>query len=173
MMSSGEILKQSVVVFSKNYLPINQINIKRAIALLVTDKAEPLHAGESKGILVHSSTLVYFVPYHIRLKINHIEKSWKIPAVNRREILRRDKHTCQYCGATKQLTLDHVIPISKGGRHSWDNIVTACEWCNNHKGDRTPQQAGMRLRIPPKTPAHPIVVFAEQFWREHQNGLWQ
>jgi 5-methylcytosine-specific restriction endonuclease McrA len=166
--SATEVLQQSVAVFSKNYLPINQINIKRAIILLVTGKAEPLGFGEVKTIPVHSPTMVLFVPQQIRLTINHQEKVWRVPAVSRREVLRRDKHCCQYCGSSKQLTLDHLIPTSKGGKHSWDNVVTACERCNNRKGDRTPQQAGMTLRTKPKAPLHPIVAFAEQFWREHQ-----
>ncbi|MDY6992470.1 MAG: HNH endonuclease [Pseudomonadota bacterium] len=171
MTTATEILRQSVVVFSKNYLPINQINIKRAVTLLVAGKAEPLHLNNGRSIPIHAPSCVYFVPTHIRLTINHIEKSWRVPSVSRREILRRDKHTCQYCGATKQLTLDHVIPLSKGGKHTWNNVVTACERCNNRKSDRTPQQAGMILRIPPKTPMHPVVAFAEQFWREHQGQL--
>jgi len=166
MMSTTNVLKQSVVVFSKNYLPINQITIKRAIILLVTGKAEPLEFGDHKNIPVHSPTMIFLVPQRIRLKINHIEKSWKVPAVTRREVLRRDKHTCQYCGSTRQLTLDHVVPVSKGGRHTWDNVVTACEPCNNHKGDRTPQQAGMSLYSRPKAPIHPLFGFAEEFWRE-------
>jgi 5-methylcytosine-specific restriction endonuclease McrA len=148
---------------------MNQINIKRAIILLVTGKAEPLDLGTgSKTIPVHSPTMVLLVPQQIRMKVNHKEKAWCIPTVNRREVLRRDKHACQYCGSTKHLTLDHVIPTSKGGTHTWDNIVTACETCNNRKGDRTPLQSGMTLRIKPKAPVHPIVAFAEHFWREHK-----
>lgn len=169
MTAASEILQQSVALFSKNYLPINQINIKRAIILLVTGKAEPLlDFGECKTITVHSPTMVLLVPQQIRLTINHQERTWKIPAVSRREVLRRDKHCCQYCGSTKQLTIDHVIPTSKGGKHAWDNVVTACEKCNNRKGDRTPQQANMTLQTKPKAPVHPIVAFAEQFWRDHR-----
>ncbi len=163
-----DILKQSVVVFSKNYLPINQINIKRAIILLVSGKAEPLEFFDTRQIAVHSPNMVLFVPEHIRLKINHIEKSWKVPSVTRREILRRDKYSCQYCGSTKQLTLDHVIPLSKGGKHTWDNVVVACEPCNNSKGARTPQQAGLSLCNKPKAPSHPIINFADHFWKEHK-----
>jgi 5-methylcytosine-specific restriction endonuclease McrA len=86
-------------------------------------------------------------------------------------VLRRDKYACQYCGNTKKLTLDHVMPRSKGGKHSWDNVVIACEPCNSRKGDRTPIQAGMVLRTKPKAPIHPAVTFAEQFWREQQVNL--
>jgi 5-methylcytosine-specific restriction endonuclease McrA len=170
-MRTPDVLKQPVVVFSKNYLPINQINIKRAIILLVTGKAEPLDIGDNKHIPVHSPTMVFLVPQHIRLKINHTEKSWRVPGVTRREVLRRDKHTCQYCGSGKQLTMDHVIPLSQGGKHTWDNVVSACEPCNNRKGARTPHQAGMSLRTKPKAPMHPVVNFADQFWRDHKGQI--
>lgn len=170
MTSATEVLRQSVVVFSKNYLPVSRVNIKRAIALLVTGKAEPLDFS-GKGYSVHSPSLVILVPEQIRLTMANTERVWKVPPVNRREVLRRDKHACQYCGSTKQLTLDHVIPRSKGGKHSWDNVVIACEPCNSRKGDRTPHQAGMTLRTTPKAPMHPAVAFAEQFWREQQVNL--
>ena len=152
---------------------MNQVNIRRAIVLLVTGKAEPLDLGDGGGetIAVHSPTMVFLVPQQIRLTINHKEKAWQVPTVNRREVLRRDKHTCQYCGSTRQLTLDHVIPVSKGGKNSCDNVVTACETCNNRKGDRTPQQTGMVLHTQPKAPLHPFVAFASQFWREHKVQL--
>jgi 5-methylcytosine-specific restriction endonuclease McrA len=168
--SATEVLRQSVVVFSKNYLPVSRVNIKRAIALLVTGKAEPLDFS-GKGYSVHSPSLVLLVPEQIRLTMADTERVWKVPPVNRREVLRRDKHACQYCGSTKKLTLDHVIPRSKGGKHSWDNVVIACEPCNSRKGDRTPHQAGMTLRTTPKAPMHPAVAFAEQFWREQQVNL--
>jgi 5-methylcytosine-specific restriction endonuclease McrA len=166
-----QVLEQSVVVFSQNYLPLCRVNIKRAIVLLVTNKAEPLDFVSEEGWQVHSPSLVLDVPKHIRLKIASHERTWKVPPVNRREVLRRDHHTCQYCGSSKRLTLDHVIPRSKGGLHTWDNVVTACEKCNSRKGDRTPIQAGMQLRKLPKAPAHPAIVFAEQFWTNVQANL--
>jgi 5-methylcytosine-specific restriction endonuclease McrA len=168
--SATEVLRQSVVVFSKNYLPVSRVNIKRAIVLLVTGKAEPLDFS-GKGYSVHSPSVVLVVPEQIRLTMTDTERVWRVPPVNRREVLRRDKHTCQYCGSSKHLTLDHVIPRSKGGKHSWDNVVIACEQCNSRKGDRTPSQAGMILRTKPKAPMHPAVAFAEQFWREQQVNL--
>jgi 5-methylcytosine-specific restriction endonuclease McrA len=170
-MSATEVLKQSVVVFSKNYLPVSRVNIKRAIVLLVTGKAEPLDLTSTKGYKVYSPSLVLLVPEHIRLTITDTERVWRVPPVNRKEVLRRDKHACQYCGSTKHLTLDHVLPRSKGGKHTWDNVVIACERCNSRKGDRTPQQAGMILRTKPKAPIHPAVAFAEQFWRDVQVNL--
>ena len=161
-------LNRSVVVFSKNYLPISRINLRRAVVLLVTDKAEPLDLIVSEAIEVRSPGTIVEVPNYIRLKINSNERIWKVPPVTRREILKRDRHQCQYCGSKKNLTIDHVIPRSLGGKHSWDNVVIACQSCNSRKGDRTLDRTRMRLKNKPKAPAHPAIVFAEQFWHQKQ-----
>jgi 5-methylcytosine-specific restriction endonuclease McrA len=166
-----QVLEQSVVVFSQNYLPLCRVNIKRAIVLLVTNKAEPLGFAIEGGWRVHSPSLVVDVPKHIRLKIASSERTWKVPPVNRREVLRRDHQSCQYCSSGKRLTLDHLIPRSKGGSHTWNNVVTACERCNSRKGDRTPAEAGMQLRKVPKAPVHPAISFAGQFWIDVQANL--
>lgn len=158
-------LTQSVVVFSQNYLPISRVNIRRAVILLVTGKAEPLDSLSQTYWEIRSASLILHVPAHIRLKIQGIERVWKAPPVNRREVLRRDKYQCQYCGSRKKLTLDHVIPRSRGGKHTWDNVVIACETCNGRKSNRTPSEAGMYLKTFPKAPSHPALAFAEQFWR--------
>ncbi len=164
-MSIMQVLEKSVVVFSQNYLPLCRVNIKRAVVLLVTEKAEPLDITTESGWHISSPSLVVYVPKHIRLKIASRERMWKLPPVNRRGILRRDSHSCQYCGTTKNLTLDHVIPRSRGGRHTWDNVVAACSVCNSRKSNRSPKEAGMPLRTKPKAPVHPTVSFAEQFWK--------
>ena len=164
------VLQNSVVVFSKNYLPMSRVNIKRAVTLLVAGHAEPLETSTT-GWQVRSPSVVLQVPEHIRLTLGNTERLWKVPPVNRREVLRRDGHTCQYCGSTKNLTLDHVIPRSKGGPHTWDNVVAACESCNYSKGDRSLTEARMTLRTKPKAPLHPAVAFAEQFWSEQQSAL--
>ncbi|MGC1248195.1 MAG: HNH endonuclease, partial [Spirulinaceae cyanobacterium] len=88
------ILSQSVVVFSKNYLPISRINIKRAIVLLVTGKAEPVTFLAGNTWEIRSARAIFQVPAHIRLTINGAERVWKVPPVNRREVLRRDRHSC-------------------------------------------------------------------------------
>lgn len=165
-----DVLRQSVVVFSQNYLPMSRINIKRAIVLLVTGKAQALDFSIGNGWLVRSPSTSIHVPEQIRLTFGSRERLWKMPPVNRREVLRRDAHSCQYCGSNRRLTLDHVMPRSKGGTHTWDNVVTACEGCNSRKGDRTPTEAAMPLRTKPHTPMHPTVAFAEMFWHEYQIG---
>jgi 5-methylcytosine-specific restriction endonuclease McrA len=178
------ILQNQVVVFSKNYLPLARINLKRALAkplgtrivLLVTGQAETLEFSSTQQWEVRSPSVVLQIPDHIRLTSGNPERHWKVPPVNRREVFRSiDNHTCQYCGSTKHLTLDHVIPRSKGGTHTWDNVVTACEKCNSSKGDRFLHETGMVLRTKPKAPLHPAlaqlsvgIAFAEQFWKEQQ-----
>jgi 5-methylcytosine-specific restriction endonuclease McrA len=163
-----DVLNRPVLVFSKSYMPINRITVKRALVLLVSGRAEPLDFGQGEGVAVHSPTAVFTVPSTIRLTMNHIQRAWRVPAVSRREVLKRDKHTCQYCGSNKQLTLDHIIPRSKGGPHSWTNVVTACARCNSRKGDRTPTQAGMTLRSQPKPPSHPLLAYADEFWKSQE-----
>lgn len=162
------ILQNSVVVFSKAYLPLARINIKRAIVLLITGQAESLDFGNTQVWEVRSPNQVLQVSEHIRLLMGNPERMWKIPPVNRREVLKRDQHRCQYCGSHRRLTLDHVIPRSKGGLHTWDNVVAACEPCNSSKSDRTPIQAGMALQAKPKAPIHPAVAFADQFWKSQE-----
>ena len=159
-----------VTLFSQNYLPMAEINLQRAAVLLVTDRAEPLSlsGGSEKVWQMRSPNRILDIPEHIRLLVSGSDRIWKTPPVNRREVLKRDRYTCQYCGGQKQLTLDHVIPKSWGGQHSWDNVVTACSPCNTSKGARSPELAKMKLARKPKAPMHPVVAFAEQFWREHK-----
>jgi 5-methylcytosine-specific restriction endonuclease McrA len=164
---SSDPFSRSVVVFSRNYLPISRVDTRRAIVLLVTGKAEPIDSLASHYREIRSVSHVLRVPDTIRLTVGSMERFWKPPGVNRREVLKRDKYRCQYCGSRSKLTLDHVIPRSKGGLNTWDNLVTACESCNGTKGDRTPQQAGMILQSVPKAPVHPALLFAEQFWQTH------
>jgi 5-methylcytosine-specific restriction endonuclease McrA len=158
-------LQHQVVVFSKNYLPIARVNLKRAVVLLVTQQAEALDFSNSQQWLVRSPNLVLQVSEHIRLVSGNPERHWRVPPVSRREVLRRDNHACQYCGSTKRLTLDHIIPRCKGGLHTWDNVVTACERCNSTKGSRLLSEIPMVLRTKPRAPMHPALAFAEQFWK--------
>lgn len=160
------VLQRSVIVFSKNYLPMSRVSLKRAVVLLITKQAEPLGYGAETLWQVRSPSLVVEVPAHIRLTMSNLERWWKVPPANRREVFRRDGYRCQYCGGTRNLTIDHIMPRSRGGAYSWDNLATACERCNTKKGDRTPQEAGMTLLRKPKPPIHPAIAFAEKFWKE-------
>lgn len=175
MSCTNNVLAHSVVVFSANYLPLTRINIKRAIVLLLAGKAEPVHFMTSAVTTwtVHAPSLVLQVPEYIRLTTSNRDRLWKAPSVSRREVLKRDRHTCQYCGSTKHLTLDHVLPRSRGGTDTWENVVAACTTCNGRKGNRTPEEAKMPLRNQPKAPVHPVLAFAEEFWRHQADPLQQ
>ncbi|MCG9893734.1 MAG: HNH endonuclease [Thermosynechococcaceae cyanobacterium MS004] len=162
---SNQVLHHSVIVFSKNYMPLARINLKRAVVLLVTGQAESLDFSSAQQWVLRSPSIVLQVSEHIRLINSHPERRWKVPPVSRREVLRRDNHACQYCGSSKHLTLDHVIPRSKGGQHTWNNVVAACVRCNARKGDRLPQEANMIPRQNPKAPVHPAIAFSDQFWK--------
>jgi 5-methylcytosine-specific restriction endonuclease McrA len=164
------VLNNSVVVFSTNYLPMARINIRRAISLLISGRAEPLDLQDTQLVwTLRSPSIEIEVPHHIRLKTTTAERLWKLPSVSRRELLRRDGHRCQYCGSAKQLTIDHVIPRSKGGTHTWDNVTIACETCNHKKGDKYLNETAMVLKTKPKAPMHPTVAFAEQFWQSRES----
>jgi 5-methylcytosine-specific restriction endonuclease McrA len=109
------------------------------------------------------------------VKDNHHLQDFTPPPLNRRsggflmramtEIIYEYRHQCQYCGSKKHLTIDHIIPRSKGRKHSWDNVAIACARCNSRTSDRTPQQAGISLKTKPQAPAHPAIAFAEVFWQ--------
>lgn len=165
-----DILQHSVVVFSNNYLPMTRINIRRAVMLLVSGRAEPLELEENTQFWqLRSPSVTIDVPHQIRLRVSTAERLWKVPPVSRRELLRRDSHKCQYCGTGKSLTIDHVIPRSRGGGHTWDNVVIACEKCNGRKGDQYLAETNFTLKSRPKAPMHPAVAFAESFWQSRQD----
>ena len=142
-------LNSPVLVLNLNYEPINVCNARRAILLLIKDKAELLENGRGQ---LRSVREVFALPSVIRLAYL-VRRPFSNRKLSKKEILLRDRHTCQYCGKqTRALTLDHVIPRRQEGDHSWENIVCACIPCNHHKAGRTPAEAGMTLLKRPKAP---------------------
>ena len=142
-------LYEPVLVLNANFAPINVCTTRRAIGLLLTGKASMVMNG--RGIIKTISRDIE-KPSIIRLG-RMVKRPRPRVNLNKREIFRRDKYICQYCGNhAENLTLDHVIPRRLGGTHSWENLVTACAYCNHRKGGRTIEQAGMRLLKQPKEP---------------------
>ncbi|MDV6373087.1 HNH endonuclease [Deinococcus arenicola] len=138
-----------VLVLNASYEPLHVTSTKRAITLLQYGVAEVL---EDSSDVVRSPSTTLTVPSIIRLR-RYVRRPRVHPVpFNRRNVLRRDTFACQYCGASEELTMDHVMPRSRGGRHNWDNVVTACRACNQRKGDRTPDEAAMPLRTHPHAP---------------------
>jgi len=152
-------LSKKVLVLNRGYEPVSICSVKKAILLLVLAKAEVVEVRN--GLVLRSVSAAYPLPSVIRLTTS-IRMPYKHVELTRRNIMRRDGFQCQYCGATDvPLTIDHVIPRSRGGTDTWENLVCACIHCNNLKGDRTPEEVGMRLLRPPRRP-HPI-LFLKQF----------
>ena len=142
-----------VLVLNATYEPINVCTLRRATVLLLKEKAELLERRE--GAVLHSEHMTLDHPDVIRLtNYVRIPREAHRRKITRRAVLARDSWTCQYCGSTKSgLTVDHVIPRSRGGRTTWENIVTACARCNLTKGGRMPNQAKMHPRIKPHQPS--------------------
>src|SRR5262249_1246995 len=142
-------MQEPVLVLNATFEPINVTAVRRAMVLLLKGvaQAEEEHANE-----VHSATRAHRVPSVIRLlAYRHIPQQSR--ALSRKNILLRDRNTCQFCGdmfPSSELTLDHVVPRSRGGRSSWENLVACCYRCNNDKGDRTPEEAGFKLARKPR-----------------------
>jgi len=143
------VLSSQVLVLNLDYQPINLCNARRALLLIIKGKAELLENG--RGV-VQSEKDIFELPSVIRLAYL-VRRPFSKRKLSKKEVLLRDKHTCQYCGKrSRNLTLDHVIPRRQGGGQSWENIVAACIPCNHVKAGRTPQEAGMKLLQRPRAP---------------------
>jgi 5-methylcytosine-specific restriction endonuclease McrA len=138
------VLQEPVLVLNATYEPINVTAVRRALILLLKGVAQ---AEEHNHTEVHSAHSALQVPSVIRLlAYRHIPQQTR--ALSRKNILLRDRNTCQFCARqypSSELTLDHVVPRSRGGASTWENLVACCYACNNRKGDRTPEEAGLRL----------------------------
>ncbi|MEX1011938.1 MAG: HNH endonuclease [Balneolaceae bacterium] len=144
-------------------------SVQRSLKLLFLGKAELLHDDPERSIRTIRRSYTY--PSVIRLR-RYIRIPYNRIVLSRRNIMRRDSHQCQYCGIGSNLTLDHVMPRSRGGRDSWENLVTACTGCNVRKGNRTPDEASMPLRRPPFRPVHitffrDILGGVEDHWKPY------
>ena len=143
------VLQAPVLVLNATFEPINVTAVRRALVLMLKGVAQ---AEETNSHEVHSASRRVAVPSVIRLlTYRHIPQQSR--ALSRKNILLRDRNTCQFCGEpfpASELTLDHVLPRSRGGRSTWENLVACCYECNNRKGDRTPEEAGLRLARRPR-----------------------
>jgi len=144
-------LNGKVLVLNQNYEPLTICNVKRAIVLTFLGKAEIISKVNNK--YVNTVYRKFDCPSIVRLGF-FVRVPYKRIILSRKNILKRDNHRCQYCGCTSNLTIDHIIPKSKGGEDSWENLVTACIKCNNKKGDRTLEESGFVLKSVPKKPSH-------------------
>ncbi|KYG79648.1 HNH endonuclease [Roseivirga seohaensis] len=147
-----------VLVLNQDYSPLTVCSVERAFLLLFLSKADMVH--DAPGKVMRTVSAQYPMPSVIRLQ-KYIYSPFKSVVLSRQNIFKRDGQECQYCGSTKSLTLDHVIPKSRGGKSSWQNLVAACYKCNSMKGDKTPEEAGMLLKNRPFKPSY--IMFVRNF----------
>ena len=138
---------QKVLVLNFDYSPLNVTSLKRGFTLVVNGKAEIIKSAENP---ISTFTKTYVRPLIIRL-LKYINYRSGGIRVNRHRVFKRDNNEC-VCGSKKELTIDHVLPRSKGGKNTWDNLVTCCSKCNLKKGNKTPEEARMPLKKRPYEP---------------------
>jgi 5-methylcytosine-specific restriction endonuclease McrA len=152
-------LYRQVLVLNSTYEPVNVCSTRRAIVLLLKGKAETVESGAN---LMRSERATIAIPLVIRLQ--HFVRLPRSDSrrLSRRAILARDGFRCQYCGSTHHLTIDHIVPRSRGGHTSWDNVVTSCAPCNVRKGACLPSEVGMSPSRKPRPPLPGDFVLASQ-----------
>ena len=139
---------QAVLVLNADLGPLHRVSLRHAIRMLCRGVAE---VHESEPDIRYGP---WGMPRVVKL-VKYIVTKWRYtagPSWSRAGVLRRDGFTCGYCGSHNGHTVDHVIPVSRGGRNTWANTIASCDPCNQRKGDRTPQEAGMTLLVKPQAP---------------------
>ena len=159
---------RKVLVLNTTYEPLNVCSVRRALVLLFKGKAEVI---EQSGLVYRSERAAVELPHVIRLR-SYVNLPRRRPSdrISRRAVFARDRHRCQYCGSDRHLTLDHVVPRSRGGEDTWDNLVTSCAPCNRKKGDRPAHAAGLNLARTPRAPEPAAFVFMHV---EHIHESWR
>lgn len=140
------------LVLSHSYLPVDRICWQRAVTLWALDKVEIIEAYDDR--VIRSTSVALQMPAVVRF-VHRVRTHLRGFKLSRENLFARDKGRCQYCGCRltrAAATWDHVVPRSQGGRTTWQNIVMACMACNQAKGGRVPEQAGMKLRTEPMAP---------------------
>ncbi|MCS5692476.1 HNH endonuclease [Cyanobium sp. FGCU-6] len=156
-----------VLVLNASYEPLNITTWRRAMGLLLKGKAEGLEHDHSRPIRPD-----HLLPTVIRLR-QFVRVPYKPLPLTRRNLFQRDGHVCQYCGrADEPLSIDHVFPRSRGGGDVWENVTTACLPCNVSKGNRTPREAGMRLRREPRRPVSGLAFEARRQIHAGRHQEW-
>lgn len=160
-----------VLVLNTDYTPINVTTVYKGFNLVSKGKAEVLKSGDTP-ILAGTTTFVR--PLIIRL-LNYVKYRVNKLKINRHRLFKRDGYQCTYCGNKKNLTIDHIIPKSRGGQNSWLNLITCCSSCNRIKGDKTPDEAKMVLNIKPFEPSifsDSINPTVQKIWEDFKKDMF-
>jgi 5-methylcytosine-specific restriction endonuclease McrA len=149
----NSVVSRRVLMLNQNYEPLSICTARRAVVLLFLGKAEMIEPAD--GIKIRTVSKQYSLPSVVRLW-EYKKVPYKRIMLTRKNVLLRDNNRCQYCGTSRgPMTVDHIVPKTMGGTDSWENLVCACPRCNNKKGNRTPDQAGMKL---PRRPSRPSYI---------------
>ena len=151
-------MKPKVLVLNLDFSPITVCTVQRAFLLVYLHKADLI--SENSDYKLHTVTNTFPMPSVIKLK-RYINVPYRGVMLSRDNIFKRDGYQCVYCGSNKDLTLDHVVPKSLGGKTSWKNLATACKRCNTSKGDYTPEKAEMKMSHYPFKPS--CIMFLREF----------
>ena len=149
---------RKVLVLNQDYSALSICSVPKAFLLVYLDKAELV--AESEHFTLRTVSAEFPMPSVIRLR-RYISLPYKGVMLTRQNIFKRDGNRCLYCDKTEDLTLDHVVPKSRGGKTTWDNLATACKRCNSRKGDFTPDEANLKMRQKPFKPT--FLVFLREF----------
>lgn len=145
-----------VLVLNSDYYPLHVCNVKRAIILLLSGKVDVLQNHDNRYLA--SAKELFPIPSIIRLR-QYVRRTRSDVQLSRKNIHIRDKYTCQYCGKKlKELTVDHIVPIKRGGKFTWENLVACCHKCNNTKDANTPEEVNMKLLSNPRKPSYPMLL---------------
>src|SRR6186997_1743892 len=146
---------QQVLVLNASYEPLNVTSVRRAHVLVFKGKAEVIEELQQN---LHSATDTYPWPHVIRL-VAYVRVPRTVKRkISRRALFARDGWRCAYCGSTGRLTLDHVVPRSRGGDSVWENVVTSCAPCNLRKGNRLLHEIAMTLHTTPRAPSPSLFI---------------
>jgi hypothetical protein len=158
---------KKVLILNADYRALTVCSVQKAFILVYLNKAELV--AENGSFTLNTIAARFPMPSIIRL-FTYVQLPYKGVILSRQNIFKRDGGRCQYCGVAHDLTLDHVMPRSRGGKSTWENLVTACKGCNSKKGDETPEEAGMHLARPPFKPS--FLMFLRDF-SGHVDENWK
>ena len=144
-------MNESVLLLNFTYEPLGIVDLARAVRLLFARKVEVVHRGDRD---IRTTSIAFPLPSVVRM-LYYVRRARKRVALTKKNVLLRDDYTCAYCvtrGSSHDMTVDHVVPRSRGGSSAWENLVACCAACNARKRDRTPVEARMPLRRAPREP---------------------
>jgi hypothetical protein len=159
---------EKVLVLNADYSPLNVTSVFKGFNLVNRGKAEILKTSDkplSTGFKTFARPLIIRLLNYVRYRAGKLK-------INRQRLFKRDNFQCTYCGTKKNLTIDHIIPKSRGGGNTWQNLITCCSSCNRYKDDRTPEEANMKMLFNPYEPSifsDVINPSIENVWKDFKN----